>query len=511
MKKTSTLSTVISCNPYNSTYYTGSSTSIEKAKKPKFSKEQYAISSLRTKSFLTAKVQLSKNIDEEDYFDVIENKIYEELGLDMATEYKIDFYEIEEEQDESNRTFNVFVVDPHDFKEEFASVIDEIRYIDQIYPVPLLIRSLYKKEIIRDNGVECFIYFSEDDAFLTLYKDAEFLYTKELKFTLGQIHELFCEIYGERVNYDDFLTLFIEEGLRTTNEENKGFLIKLFNELFTQISDVLNFAKRAYELDDIHKIYIGSSAGVVFGMDEFAQTTLGVKTRNFDFEYGFNVNEFYVDQIQQLLHLTAQLVSEDRYDLNFTIFNRPPPFIYRESGRLITLAAGTLLVVSLYPLWNLTYAAFTEFDKENLKKEYRQISQEKSRRKSLIDKQTKIKLELDKKTKTERALLSIQDNVLTQIHMKKVKYPMKAKIIASLTKDLNKYRVQLSSISYSEDEKDKSHYFNLNMVSRSEKQMTDMIEKLTSDNIQNYKVTIEDITFNAEGQNYQSNLKVALR
>jgi len=511
MKKKQSLSTVISCNPHNNTCYTGSSTSIEKIRKPKFLKTQFAISSLTTKSFLTAKVKLSKNIDEEDYFDVIENKIYEELGLDMATEYKIDFYEIVEEQDENHRIFNVFVVDPHDFKEAFTPIIENIRYIDQIYPVPLLIRSLYKKEIIRDNGVECFIYFSEDDAFLTLYRDGEFLYTKELKFTLNQIHELFCEIYGERVSYENFMTLFIEEGLRTSNDGNKAFLIKMFNELFTQINDVLNFAKRAYELDDINKIYIGTSAGIVFGMDEFAQTTLGIKTFNFDFEYGFEVNEFYVDQIQQLLHLTAQLVSEDRYDLNFTIFNRPPPFIYRESGRLLALAAATILVVSLYPLWNVAYTAFTEFDSDNLSKEHKRISLEKSGRKSQIDNQMRIKLELDKKSKTERALLVIQDNVLTQIHDRKVKYPMKAKIIASLTKDLNKYKVQLSAIGYKDDLLTKSHFFTLEMISRSEKQMTDMIEKLTKDNIQSYKISFKEIAYSDEDQEYKSSLKVELK
>lgn len=510
MKKKQSLATVISCNPYNHSYYTGSSTAIEKTKKPKYIKSQYAIAALPTKLFLSAKVKISKNIDEEDYYDVIENRVYEELGLDIATEYKIDFYEIVEEQDESNRTFNVFVIDPENFKEDFTSAIEKIRYIDQIYPVPLLIRSLYKKEIIRDEGIEGFIYFSEDDAFLTLYRDGEFLYTKDLKFTLPQIHELFCEIYGERVSYENFRTLLVQEGLRTSNDENKAFLIKLFNEMFTQVNDVLNFAKRAYEIENISKLYIGTSAGIIFGMDEFAQTTLSIKTLNFDFEYGFEVNEFYVDQIHQLLHLTAQLLPEDRYDLNFTIFNRPPPFPQRESGRLMLLAAGTLLVAGIYPLWNLGYTAFTQLDSERLTKEYKQISQEKAVRKAQVDAQMRIKAELDKKSKREQELLDIQNNVLTKIHDRKVKYPMKAKIIAELTKDLNKYHVQLSEIIYKEED-EKTHYFILDMISRSEKQMTDMIEKLTKDNLKNYKVTIEEISYNDEAEGYSSSLKVELR
>lgn len=510
MKKRETLSTVISCDPHNNSCYTGSSTSIQKTKKPKFLKSQYAIASLPTKYFLSAKIKISKNIDEEDYYDVIENRVYEELGLDIATEYKIDFYELVQEQDDSHRTFNVFVVDPEILQETFASTISAIRYIDQIYPVPLLIRSLYKKEIIRDDGIECFVYFTQSDAFLTLYRDGEFLYTKELKFTLPQIHESFCEIYGERISYESFMTLLIEDGLRTSSDENKAFLIKLFNEIFTQVNDVLNFAKRAYEIKDISRLYIGTSSGVVFGMDEFVQTSLSIKTLNFDFEYGFEVNEFYIDQIHQLLHLTAQLISEDRYALNFTIFDRPPPFPQRESGRLILLAASTILLTGIYPLWNLSYTAFTKLDSDRLSKEHQQISQEKAARKALVDAQMRIKAELDKKSKTEQELLDIQNSVLTQIHDRKVKYPMKAKIIALLTKDLNKYRVQLSAIAYKE-EGTKTRYFTLDMFSHSEKQMTDMIEKLTKENTKNYRVTIEEIAYNNEAQSYGSSLKVELR
>lgn len=511
MKKKQTLSTVISCDPYNNTYYTGTSTNIEKLKKPKFLKTQYAISSLRTKSFLSARILISKNIDEEDYFDVIENKAYEELGLDIATEYTIGYYEISEEEGEAERAFNVFVVDPHDLKEEFAPVVEKIRYIDQVYPVPLLIRSLYKKEIIRDQGVDCFIYFSEDDAFLTLYRDAEFLYTKELKFTLTEIHELFCEIYGERVSYENFITLFVEDGLRTTNEENREFLLKLFNQMFTQINDVINFSKRSYELENISKLYIGTSAGVVFGMDEFAQTTLGIQTLNFDFEYGFEVNEFYVDQVQQLLHLTAQLVSEDRFSLNFTVFKRPPPFVQRESGRLLLLVAATLLLTSAYPIWNLSYTAFTKIENSSLKAEKARIHKERQGREDQVNGLTTIKKDLDAKVVKEAKLLAVQNNVLTQIHDQKIGYPMKAKLIAMLTKDLNKYKVQLTEVTYIDDLAAKEHYFMMNMISASEKSMTDMIEKLTKENLKTFKVSLEEISFEEDEQAYISSLKVALR
>ena len=53
--------------------------------------------------------------------------------------------------------------------------------------------------------------------------------------------------------------------------------------------------------------------------------------------------------------------------------------------------------------------------------------------------------------------------------------------------------------------------FHLNMISDTEKRMTDMIEKLTKENLSSYKITLEKITYQEETSNYSSDLKVSLR
>ena len=174
--KQQTFSSVISINPYKNTYYKGVSNRLTPEEKPAFSKDQYAISYLNTKSFITALVDVSKNIPDDDIYDALENKVYEELALDMAIEYNIHYIE-SAQTDENSRYFHAFVVDPLTLEEEFATSIENVKYIDQIVPVPLLLKSLYQREIIDDNGVHCFLYFQENDAFVTLYNDQEFLYT----------------------------------------------------------------------------------------------------------------------------------------------------------------------------------------------------------------------------------------------------------------------------------------------------------------------------------------------
>ena len=244
-------SSVLSVNPYKETYYKGISSFISEERSPEYSKEQLVIAYLNTKEFINAQVEISKNIPEEDLYDALSNKAYDELALDQAVEYKIQYIETFDSLDEENRHFHVFIV------------VEKIKYIDVVIPVPLLIKSLYSKEIIDNSGVHCYIYFQENDAFLTIYSEKEFLYTKSIKYSFIDIHERFCELYGERVDYDEFIKFFTQESLKETDSEYKSYIIKLYKELFANINDILTYTKRAFEIDKIDHIYIGSQINTV--------------------------------------------------------------------------------------------------------------------------------------------------------------------------------------------------------------------------------------------------------
>ncbi len=77
-----------------------------------------------------------------------------------------------------------------------------------------------------------------------------------------------------------------------------------------------------------------------------------------------------VDQIHQLMHLYARLESDERYECNFTIFHRPPPFAKRDSGKLILGYAAALAAALLYPgtYWGLSYVE--EFHYALMNQEY---------------------------------------------------------------------------------------------------------------------------------------------
>lgn len=203
-KEQHSFSSVLSINPYKNDYVIGVAGALNTVTSPTYNKEQYVISYLSTKSFINSNIAVSKNIPEDDLYDAIYNKAYDELGLDQAVMYQIEYIETFNRLDEDNRNFHVFVIDSVAINDIFKSAVDKVKYIDYIIPSPLLLKSLYTKEIIEDSGAHCFIYFQENDTFITIYNDKNFIYTKSINYSFVQMHERFCELYGEMVEYDDF-------------------------------------------------------------------------------------------------------------------------------------------------------------------------------------------------------------------------------------------------------------------------------------------------------------------
>ncbi|WP_298691629.1 hypothetical protein [uncultured Sulfuricurvum sp.] len=503
-------STIVSANPYKEDYYSGTFNSISSVSSPSFSKEQFTVSFLNTKGFITTLIGISKNIPDDDVYDALENKVYEELALDMAVEYHIKYIEAIRRTTEGDRFFHVFVVDPLTLEQEFAKVVNQLKYIDQLIPVPLLLKSLYVKDLIDSSDVHCFIYFQENDAFFCIYNEQEFIYAKSLKFSLRQMHERFCELIGEQIELQTFETMLAEEGLNTSNPDYQKNLIKLFGEIFLHISDIMTYAKRAYEIKKFDEIFIGTGAGSVLGLDEYAQTYLGLKTTPFDFNYGFNTNGSSVDQIHQLMHLYSRLDAQERYDCNFTIFHRPPPFAKRDSGKLILVTAASLAAALLYPgvYWGLSYVE--EFHHAVLSKEYEQVHIDKMTREATINLKLANKNAAQSLLDEQKMAYKQKQDTLSKIHEKKVNYPMKAKIMADFTRNFNQYRVQLKTISYTE-EVNATKTFTFGLVSSSTQDITALLKHLTDIKRDQYDFNLELISYNEDQKSYLSELKAVIK
>ncbi len=501
-------SSILSVNPYKETYYKSVSSFLNEDPSPGYAKDQFVISYVNSKEFINAQIEISKNIPEEDLYDAIYNKAYDELALDQAIEYRIQYVEIFNALDENNRHFNVFIVDPLDITNTFLPVVEQVKYIDIIIPSPLLLKSLYLKEIIETSGAHCFIYLQENDAFLVIYDNEEYTYTKSLKYSFKEMYERFCELYGERIEYEDFLDFYANVNLKDTQSDYKEYFIKLYKEIFANINDILTYAKRAFEIEKFEHVYIGSNIDTVTKLDEMLEVELSIASSEFNFDYGFESNLNYIDQLHALMHIYANLSSEERYEANFTQYERPPKFIQRESGKLIVLTAVSLAIALSYPVtyWTLTYAQRLQEDllKQSFKEVHNlKITREATLKNRIADKERILALlEKEKKEYIDKK------NTLIKIHQVKVDYPMKAKLLTELTKDLNRFNVRTEGFTY--EEKQNTKHLTIHLISSKDKRITKLLAYITKVHEGKLNFQLDKITFDKEIKKYISELKVTI-
>lgn len=501
-------STTLSVNPYAQNYKVGTSNSLETPTAPEYEKKQFSIAYLNSRNFINAQIEISKNIPDEDLLDAINNKAYDELGLDQAIEYQIKYVEFFTHLDEENRYFHIFIVDPIIIEETYEKISQQIKYIDVIIPTPLLFKSLYSTRLIDENGAHCFIYVQEDDAFVTLYNNKEYVYTKSIKHSLQNMHERFCELYGQHISYQEFTKFITTQVLRDSKSPYVEFFIRLYQELFTTINEVLTYIKRAYELEKIDRIYIDFQIPTKTKIHELVEVELNIRASDFNFNFGYGSQHEFVDHLHALMQIYPTLDENQRYDCNFTIYERPPKFIKRDSGKVLMLIAASFIVAFAYPIayWSLTYLQVMHLD--SLEKEYAHLHKAKIIREANIKKRLANKAKALKILEYERKEYASKRDTLIQIHNIQVDYPMKAKMIALLTKDLTKFHVQLNSLQYSEDTMVKK--FNFHLVSNSDKSITNLVKYLTKAHANKFTFSLNEIIYNASLNKYVTELKVKL-
>jgi len=501
-------SSILSVNPYKETYYKSVSSFVSAQEEPQYEKDQFVISYINSKEFINAQIEISKNIPEEDLFDAIYNKAYDELALDQAIEYKVDFVEIFNALDEENRHFNVFIVDPLDITNTFLPVVEKVKYIDVIIPSPLLLKALYTKEIIQSSNAHCFIYIQENDAFLVIYNNQEYTYTKSLKYSLHEMHERFCELYGERIDYEEFLNFYANVSLKTTQSEYKPYFIRLYKEIFSNVNDILTYAKRAFDIDKFEHTYISSNIDTITKLDEMLEVELSINCSEFNFDYGFENSDIFVDQLHSLMHLYAHIPHEEKYNCNFTVYERPPKFIKRDSGQFLLTLAASLVLAFIYPVsyWILTYTQ--ELQKDLLQQDYKEVHNLRVTREATLKNRVAEKEKALVLLNREKQDYIAKKNTLIKIHKVKVDYPMKAKLIATLTKDLNRFGVQTQNITYGENNTTKE--LDIALVASHDSKITKLLAYITKIHEGKLNFKLEKIYYDEKLKKYFSELKVNL-
>ncbi|CAA6809005.1 MAG: FIG00470756: hypothetical protein [uncultured Sulfurovum sp.] len=493
---------IVTINPYNNSFYEYRNQEFTKSKALTYSDKNYTISYVTNKDMIIASLDTGHSLSEDELEGYFYEKAYEELGLDEEKEYLIDYQKRDNHDD--SFVYNLFIVEPDKASKYFDEITEETKYIDLLIPAPLLFKTLYTNQVLENRDAHCYIYFTMKDAFVTIYKDGNFIYSKSLEYSLEQIYDKYCALIGEKVDKTEFFEILNSEGLKTTNAKYQQNLMKIFGEIFLQINDIVIYAKRAYNIESIQKLFLGSINSPIIGLSDYGYNYLGIPTFNLDFNFGIKNDEWYVDQLQYLMLKSGlDYVSEPQKTLNISTYPRAPIFVKRASGQfIISFIVTTLLALGL-PLFYLVPAYSLEAYNLKLSSDDRELSAEVSKYKQILSEKKKL---IDSNKKELKNLEVIFDNkakTLIAVNNKKVDYKFKSKFFHVFSKDLEEFNVHVEEIFSYEDN------FVLHIKSEDEKNITKYIKHVSKKYFNEIQsIDIKRIEFNENESLYRGVLKV---
>jgi cell division protein FtsB len=369
-------STVSLYNPGSSTYYELNKNGIKAT--TKLTQNSKLISFIQLDDITSETIEMSGFLEGEELHDAIEMKLFEDLALEPGLEYKICYNEHVGANSENGETkkYNAYVCPNHTIKQKLSQI--EHGYVDFVFLPQTTIKTLFNKNFLSDSSTFAFIYLYNDSAYLCVYQNGEYTYSKSIRGSIRTLTERFSEILGERVDGADFIKILTNASFRTKKPEYEAGFSSLLSEFFTSISDVLVHAKRINQIGGYEAIYIATEHGNIADIEVVAKEYFETPFKNFDFNLGIKTEDF-VDMSTRLM-LFAYLNDIDAYEnINFSIFMRPPPLFKRPAGKFMGISTVALLVSFSYPLYNVTLAKlYYTFQTNSLNKELAKLKTEQS-------------------------------------------------------------------------------------------------------------------------------------
>jgi len=493
---------IIAIDTYTDTYYQYKKQTLKRIDNLLFDNSNFVISYIKNKDMIIASFDLGFGIEDDEIDDMIYMKAYDELGLDPEKEYLIKHRKAN--SDAESGVYNLFIIEPEIIEESCAKVIEKTTYIDLLIPAPLMYETLYTTNILEPSEAHCFIYFTMDDAFVTIYKDGQFLYSKSLEFSLNQIYDRYCAMIGEKIDKKKFFETLEGEGLKATDSFFQQNIMKLFGEIFLQINDIIIYTKRAYGIDVIQRLFLGSVQSPIIGLGDYGYNYLGIPTYNLDYNFDMKNDEWYVDQFQYMMVQSGlDYIENPSKFVNLTTTPRPPVFSKRASGQFIISTTVVSLLAIGYPLFFLVKAYMIDAHIIKLSSENKSLTQITNKYKKILNEKRKIISQNKKELKGLENIFEAKAKTLTSIYNKKVDYRLKSNLLNKFAIDLVKYELKLERMSSNENE------FTIHIVSDDDKKITKYIKYISEkyfNDIEN--IDIKRISVSKDGL-YRGILKVS--
>lgn len=481
---TTSIASIVSIDVAKSLAYCFEENSLKVLSLQKANKDATNIVSVKLKDIQNTHVQSILNGEDLQKDIVVQTR--KNLSLDDEAEYIVKSRMIGENSYES------YALNYEVLSEGLQDVLLELRYIDKIIPDPFLFEGLYEAKVLNANETHCFLFLDDDDAFLALYNNGKFGFTRGFSmYSLTNLCEQYKNNAGADIELRDFLNLLKNEGVN-------GAFFSVLDDMVFYISDIFNsIASQANA--DISKVFIGSSIGAIPGLANLINQKLYIETIDFDFNKKFEAGDLDPSCMNTIRYYYAKYILDD--SLNFTAFYRPPAFLKRDGGQFLVVVAIACVLGLITPIYELGSAlyyfginSFEESKLEDIKKELAKLEPVYESIKGQVDNQNKQINELEVSIATSKRLLDESED-------KKFNYRSKAEFLSDIGALISDVKVKSTHINF------KNNEANIHIISDDDNKITALIEKI--DKSSKFRVTTERISAqNTNSALFESNITV---
>ncbi|MGM9995178.1 MAG: hypothetical protein ACI35K_02035 [Campylobacter sp.] len=481
---TTSIASIVSIDVAKSLAYCFEENSLKVLSLQKANKDATNIVSVKLKDIQNTHVQSILNGEDLQKDIVVQTR--KNLSLDDEAEYIVKSRMIGENSYES------YALNYEVLSEGLQDVLLELRYIDKIIPDPFLFEGLYEAKVLNANETHCFLFLDDDDAFLALYNNGKFGFTRGFSmYSLTNLCEQYKNNAGADIELRDFLNLLKNEGVN-------GAFFSVLDDMAFYISDIFNsIASQANA--DISKVFIGSSIGAIPGLANLINQKLYIETIDFDFNKKFEAGDLDPSCMNTIRYYYAKYILDD--SLNFTAFYRPPAFLKRDGGQFLVVVAIACVLGLITPIYELGSAlyyfginSFEESKLEDIKKELAKLEPVYESIKGQVDNQNKQINELEVSIATSKRLLDESED-------KKFNYRSKAEFLSDIGALISDVKVKSTHINF------KNNEANIHIISDDDNKITALIEKI--DKSSKFRVTTEQISAqNTNSALFESNITV---
>lgn len=499
------ITNIVTIDPFLKKNFSFKDNELKRIPRLGYNSSNFVTSFIPSNKVIISVLEISANIMDEDVADVLNLKAYEELGLDQAKEYQMEY--ISQGRFKEYERYIVCIVDPLELNDIFEETLDSTKYLDLLVPAPLLYKGLYDSRIVATSpGVHSYLYFSENDIFITFYRDGDYFYSKTIEGSITEFHSKYMEETESEISVKDFLAIF-KKGLENDDHNKRQLISRNLTDVFSEINAIIIYAKRSFDFEQIESFFYSTTFGNINGVSELSYYKTGYSVKEIPFDFRIESIDSDIDILHFLMVLYSQkFLTVGNELLNFLIYDRPPAFHKRASGQFIMSFGLAVIIGVSVPGYFLGKNYFNQVQIYMKEKEVKELDIETNKYQTILSNQRKKLKEINEKVLKKKKIYDNKNKTIRSIYDKKVHYKMKSDLLHQFSVEINNFGIEIEKV------KTKDDFFFFYIVSDNEDKITDFIKNISSNYYKKIRhIDIKSISYNEEKDLYYGTLEVDLK